>query len=256
METGKRRRRPRRRSLSAPDERAPRLPASSGPLSIALVPLALTATALVAYQPAWHGDLLWDDAAHMARADLRSPEGLWRIWFDLTATQQYYPLTHSAFWVMARLWGASTLGYHLVNILLHALSATLVVVILSYFLTNRLVTPLTRLKWQLKKIEKRQFDDIEPIQATGEIKEVAQSVYDMAAELERYITSQQIFFQNASHELKTPLMTIQGYAEGIKEKVFDPEEEEKGLEVMVTEVKRLKKIINELTTKNVYTKNK
>ena len=66
----------------------------------------------------------------MARADLQSPEGLWRIWFDLTATQQYYPLTHSAFWVMARLWGASTLGYHLVNILLHALSATLVVVIL------------------------------------------------------------------------------------------------------------------------------
>ncbi|HEX6594143.1 MAG TPA: HAMP domain-containing sensor histidine kinase [Bacillota bacterium] len=123
---------------------------------------------------------------------------------------------------------------------------TLVIIILSYFLTNRLVTPLTRLKWQLKKIEKRQFDEVEPIQATGEIKEVAQSVYDMASELERFITSQQIFFQNASHELKTPLMTIQGYAEGIKENVFDPEEEEKGLEVMVTEVKRLKKIINEM----------
>src|SRR5699024_6008490 len=123
---------------------------------------------------------------------------------------------------------------------------TLVVVILSYFLTNRLVTPLTRLKWQWKKIEKRQFDDIEPIQATGEIKEVAQSVYDMAAELERYITSQQIFFQNASHELKTPLMTIQGYAEGNKEKSFGPEGEENSLEEMVTEVKRLKKIIKEM----------
>src|SRR5699024_9418842 len=37
---------------------------------------------------------------------------------------------------------------------------------LSYFLTNKLVTPLTNLKWQLKKIEKRQFDQIERIQAT------------------------------------------------------------------------------------------
>lgn len=121
-----------------------------------------------------------------------------------------------------------------------------VTVIISSFLTNRLVTPLTSLKWQLKKIEKRQFDDIERIKATGEIKEVEQSVYDMANELQRYMKSQQTFFQNASHELKTPLMTIQGYAEGIRDQVFDAKESEQGLEIMVTEVNRLKRIINEM----------
>lgn len=119
-------------------------------------------------------------------------------------------------------------------------------VILSYFFTNKLVTPLTRLKWQLKKVEKRQFDAIEPIKATGEIKELEKSVFEMADELQRYMKSQQTFFQNASHELKTPLMTIQGYAEGIRDGIFDQEEKEKGLEVMVTEVSRLKKIINEM----------
>lgn len=119
-------------------------------------------------------------------------------------------------------------------------------VILSYFFTNKLVTPLTRLKWQLKKVEKRQFDAIEPIKATGEIKELEKSVFEMAGELQRYMKSQQTFFQNASHELKTPLMTIQGYAEGIRDGIFDQEEKEKGLEVMVTEVSRLKKIINEM----------
>ncbi|ASN07138.1 sensor histidine kinase [Virgibacillus necropolis] len=119
-------------------------------------------------------------------------------------------------------------------------------VILSYLFTNKLVTPLTRLKWQLKKVEKRQFDAIEPIKATGEIKEVEKSVFEMANELQRYMKSQQTFFQNASHELKTPLMTIQGYAEGIRDGIFGSEEKEKGLEVMVTEVNRLKKIINEM----------
>src|SRR5699024_2441642 len=114
-------------------------------------------------------------------------------------------------------------------------------------ISNRLVTPLTRLNRQLKKIEERKFEEIQPIEATGEIKDVARSVYDMANELQRYISTQQIFFQNASRELKTPLMTIQGYAEGIKEKVFDEAETEKGLEVMVTEVARLKAIINEMT---------
>ncbi len=119
-------------------------------------------------------------------------------------------------------------------------------VFLSYFLTNKLVTPLSRLKGQLKKIERRKFDELESIKATGEIKEVEQSVYEMASELQRYVNSQQAFFQNASHELKTPLMTVQGYAEGIRDKVFDEQEQEKGLEMMVTEVKRLKMIINEM----------
>lgn len=53
--------------------------------------------------------------------------------------------------------------------------------------------------------------------------------------------SQQAFFQNASHELKTPLMTIQGYAEGIKEGVFEGKERDQGLETMVVEINRLKK---------------
>jgi len=92
--------------------------------------LALMLATLAAYHPAWHGSMLWDDDRHITRSDLRSTEGLWRIWFDLGATQQYYPLTHSAFWVQHKLWGDDTLGYHLVNIVLHALAAFLVAVVL------------------------------------------------------------------------------------------------------------------------------
>lgn len=134
----------------------------------------------------------------------------------------------------------------IVRMLIVFLIGALVAIGLSYFLTRKLVTPLTSLKFQLKKIENRNFDEIQPIKASGEVKEVAQSVYEMANELQRYISTQRTFFQNASHELKTPLMTIQGYAEGIKEKVFSEQEEEKGLEVIVSEVNRLKKIINEM----------
>jgi hypothetical protein len=40
-----------------------------------------------------------------------------------------YPLLHSAFWTEHRLWGESVLCYHLVNIVLHAVSAGLVVLV-------------------------------------------------------------------------------------------------------------------------------
>jgi len=90
--------------------------------------LLLCAT-FVAHLPALRGGLLWDDNMHVTRADLRSLHGLWRIWFDLGATQQYYPLLHSAFWLEHRIWGDATLGYHLTNVALHAASACLVVMI-------------------------------------------------------------------------------------------------------------------------------
>jgi len=90
----------------------------------------LAVAALAAYLPVWHGAPLWDDDAHLTPAALASWTGLGRIWTDFQVTQQYYPIVNTAFWVMNRLWGQNTLGYHLVNILLHALSAFLVAGIL------------------------------------------------------------------------------------------------------------------------------
>jgi protein O-mannosyl-transferase len=46
----------------------------------------LTVAVLLAYQPAWHGGFVWDDNDHVTRPDLRSWQGLYRIWFDFGAT--------------------------------------------------------------------------------------------------------------------------------------------------------------------------
>src|SRR5262249_54705872 len=81
-----------------------------------LVGAVLLIATLAAYQPVWHGGLLWDDDKHVTSIELQSLHGLTRIWFDLGATQQYYPLTHSAFWFEHRMWGDATLPYHVVNI--------------------------------------------------------------------------------------------------------------------------------------------
>ena len=80
---------------------------------------------LLAYWPALSGGFIWDDDGHVTRADLRDLSGLFRIWFEFGATQQYYPVLHSAFWLEHLVWGDSPLGYHLLNVFLHASAACL-----------------------------------------------------------------------------------------------------------------------------------
>ena len=92
--------------------------------------IALLVATFIAYQPAWNGGLLWDDDAHLIPPTLASFEGLARIWTDFQVTQQYYPIVNTAFWIMNRLWGTATFGYHAVNIVLHACSAWIVFLIL------------------------------------------------------------------------------------------------------------------------------
>jgi tetratricopeptide (TPR) repeat protein len=95
-----------------------------------LLTVSLLAAALLAYLPSLQGGLILDDDLHITRPQLQSIGGLGRIWFDVGATQQYYPVLHTAFWLEHRLWGDAVAGYHLVNVLLHAAAAGLVVLIM------------------------------------------------------------------------------------------------------------------------------
>ncbi len=95
------------------------------------VALLLFAVTLLAYFPAVRGSLIWNDSDYVTRPALQSVAGLRRIWFEVGATEQYYPLLHSAFWLEHRLWGDAPVGYHLTNVLLHALAACLFIAVLQ-----------------------------------------------------------------------------------------------------------------------------
>ena len=62
-------------------------------------------------------------------------------------------------------------------------------------------------------------------------------------DIEKEAERQQTFFQNASHELKTPLMAIQGYAEGIQAGVMDTGG---AADVILEESDRMTELVEEL----------
>src|SRR5215212_3578481 len=80
---------------------------------------ALVALTVLVYLPAIRGGYVWDDDYHVTdNHTLRSLDGLRRIWFEPGATPQFYPMTHTSFWIEYHLWELAPLGYHLDNVLL------------------------------------------------------------------------------------------------------------------------------------------
>src|SRR5688572_14375311 len=80
----------------------------------------------LAYAASLRGGYLWDDDDHVTKTQvLGQPDGLRRIWFDLRATQQYYPLVHTTFWLEHELWGLDARGFRATNLALHCLNALL-----------------------------------------------------------------------------------------------------------------------------------
>jgi protein O-mannosyl-transferase len=97
----------------------------SEPVKGWLLAAALVAAVFLAYQPAWNGGFLWDDDTHLLNNPVLQPGGLLQTWLPGDYIN-YWPLTFTVYRIEHELWGLDTLGYHLVNIALHAAAALLV----------------------------------------------------------------------------------------------------------------------------------
>ena len=85
------------------------------------------------YIPAINSGYIWDDNDYVTEnTNLRTLEGLQKIWLETGSEPQYYPMTHTSFWLEYHLWGLNPFGYHVVNVLLHALNAILLWALLRY----------------------------------------------------------------------------------------------------------------------------
>ena len=87
--------------------------------------LFVVVATLIAYLPVWHAGFIWDDDLLLtANPLIKAHDGWYRFWFT-TKTPDYFPVMSSFFWVEWRLWGMNAVGYHIVNVLLHAVNAIL-----------------------------------------------------------------------------------------------------------------------------------
>ncbi len=88
---------------------------------------------LLTYSKAPFNDYVWDDDVYLTDAHLTTVDGLKNIWLQPTITEHpYYPLTHSSFWLENYFFDHTPFYSHLINILIHSISAILLYLILLH----------------------------------------------------------------------------------------------------------------------------
>jgi len=88
------------------------------------------AITFVVYAPAVRDGFVFDDRALITdNPMIHARDGLYRFWFT-SESPDYRPVIWSLWWLEWRAWGANPVGYHVVNVLLHAVNAVLVWVVL------------------------------------------------------------------------------------------------------------------------------
>lgn len=119
----------------------------------------------------------------------------------------------------------------------------------SAYLSKKITKPIKALEVFAEQISKRNFDAKPPETDTREIHELATSLDHMRSSLKSLDERDRKFLQSASHDLKTPVMIIKGYAQAMNEGI-DISSDKSSSEVILEETTRLERRITQLLRLN------
>jgi signal transduction histidine kinase len=118
---------------------------------------------------------------------------------------------------------------------------------MSYFLSQSFSTPLKQINNAALEISKGNYDTKINLRSSREIKELGDTMNNLAKQLSRVEQIRREFIANVSHEIRTPLSYLQGYSEVLIDGLVESEEDrEKYLRIINDETVRLKTMVNEI----------
>ena len=113
----------------------------------------------------------------------------------------------------------------------------------AFFLARRIVRPVARVAAASRSLAAGRHPEPVPVEGAAELETLAVAFNDLAEQLARAREAERSFLLSVSHELKTPLTAIAGYAEALREGAVTPED---AAETIVAEAERLGRLVGDL----------
>ena len=116
---------------------------------------------------------------------------------------------------------------------------TLLLIVLTSYYGKMIIKPINRLIQATEKIARKQFNEKIQLKTGDEFEVLGNAINTMAQSLEDRDIEQKKFYETVSHDIKTPLTVISGYAQGMKTDLF--KDKDQTLDKIIEECQELKK---------------
>lgn len=108
-----------------------------------------------------------------------------------------------------------------------------------YFISKQMTKPLKEMNTVAKTIASGHFDERIIVKGQDEIAELGLSLNHMAEELDKIEENRRSFIANVSHDLRSPLTSIQGFVTAMLDGTISPEKQERYLKIVLSETHRM-----------------
>ena len=123
------------------------------------------------------------------------------------------------------------------------LFTTLLSLITALIFEINIVGPVVTIRTNIQNISLEKEMNWKKVKSKDELEDINKELLYMLKKLRDANKNQKEFFQNTSHELKTPLVSIQGYAEAIKDGIMEEDDMQNALDIIIEESKSLSNVI-------------
>jgi len=129
---------------------------------------------------------------------------------------------------------------------LFSVVSLIIIFVLVFLFSNWISKPLVAMRNAVRKLTRNDYNFSLPISARDEIGELNQSIMELSGELKHYRTEREEFLAEISHELRTPITYIRGYADVLQQTSVKDEDRRKYLRFIREAADRLHRLIGDL----------
>ena len=128
-------------------------------------------------------------------------------------------------------------------LLIAAAAGGLLAALAAFLLARRISRPVGRVSAAARSLTRGTHPEPVPVEGAAELATLAVAFNELAAQLRQAQEAERNFLLSVSHELKTPLTAIRGYAEAVEDGVVDPRE---AAATVASEARRLERLVRDL----------